>query len=143
MIDKRLEAAYELHSLQKLRDHVHEIINKCYDENLTLKQFLELTAKKRQEYEHIISSDVNTSITYIVSRLIKCNGEAYGEVEYLNHGGPLSYSEDYLHHAVRFKTVEEAQAAIEESKKAFGNYRPQFECVYRIHKLSISFETVL
>lgn len=141
-MDNRLEAAYELHSLQKLRDNVHEIINKCYDENLTLKQFLEITSKKRKQYENTITSGFNTSITYIVSRLIECDGKAYGDVEYLDHGGRLSYSEDYLRHAVRFKTVEEAQAAIEESKKAFGMDRPWYKCTYRIHKLSISFETI-
>lgn len=80
------------------------------------------------------------TIKYIVSRLIK----GYDQTEYLYHGGLLSYGQDYLRYAVQFDTEEQAQRAITKSKQAFDTFHSQnkYECVYKIHKLTITFQEV-
>ena len=54
---KRLEAAYELVNIQKQRALVYELITEYFiDENMTLKEILAQTSKRKNELCNIIDN---------------------------------------------------------------------------------------
>ena len=57
---KRLEAAYELLNIQKQRDLVFELISKYeIDRNMSLKEILDKTSKKKNELCNIIEGNID------------------------------------------------------------------------------------